>query len=245
MLSKINGLLVAFIVVALLFAGVLIYTHNEKSVDLIVSVVGTFIAAWAGGWAAFSAERKTREQAERNARLSNANKTLFTIATMFNVFDNLRRFFIDHERVRHSEYRAIQMDSPQPGMMQPLHFDYDSLNYFLDQDGELCSMALVELRVLDWSHLALLNTVELRAVAHDDLRKAVLSKNVPDLTLGMLPTLFSAEYRKLSALTDQFIKQVDEGIVATKRMEGQFQTALQKVFPGQSFLQVRFAQQPK
>jgi hypothetical protein len=137
------------------------------------------------------------------------------------------------------------MDSPQPGMMQPLHFDYDRLNYFLNQDGELCSMALVELRVLDWSHLALLNTVELRAVAHDDLRKAVLSKNVPDLTLDMLPTLFSAEYRKLSALTDQFIKQVDEVIVATKKMEGQFQIALQKVFPGQSFLQVRFAQQPK
>jgi hypothetical protein len=96
-LSKINGLLVAVIVVALMFAGVLIYTHNDKSVELIVSVFGTFIAAWAGGWAAFNAERKTCEQAERNARLSNANKALYTIATMFNVFDNLRRFYIDHE----------------------------------------------------------------------------------------------------------------------------------------------------
>jgi hypothetical protein len=137
------------------------------------------------------------------------------------------------------------MDSPQPGMMQPLHFDYDRLNYFLNQDGELCSMALAELRVLDWFHLALLNTVELRAVAHDDLRKAVLSKNVPDLTLDGLPILFSVEYSKLSGLTEQFIKQVDDGIIATKKMENQLQIALQRVFPGQSFLQVRFAEQPK
>jgi hypothetical protein len=244
MLSKINGLFVVVIVAAFLFAGVLVYVHSDKYVELIVTVFGTFIAAWAGGWAAFSSERKTREQAERNARISAANKALFAIATMFNVFDNLRQFYIDHEGLRQSDRRAYQMDSPQPGMMQPLRFDFDSLNYLLDQDGELCSMALVELRVLDWHHQALVNTVELRAIAHDDLRKAVLSKDAAEITPDMLPTMFKAEYTKLASLTDQFIKQVDEGIVATKRMDNQLQIALQSIFPGQSFLQIRFAQKP-
>ncbi|SDY67679.1 hypothetical protein SAMN04515617_11913 [Collimonas sp. OK242] len=242
MLSKFNRPFIVVILAAFIFSGVLIYTHHDRYVDLIVTVFGTFVAAWAGGWAAFSAERKTRDEAERNIRISSANKALFTIATMFNVFDNLRQFFIDHEDIRQSEDRAFLMDSPQPGMMQSLHFDFDSLNYFLDQDGELCSMALVELRVLDWHHQALLNTVELRAVAHDDLRKAVLSKNIPNLTHESLQTIFRAEYAKLAALTDQFIRQVDEGIATTKKMDNQMQIALQSIFPGQSFVQIRFAQ---
>ena len=242
MLSKINVLFVVAIFAALLFAGVLVYRHNDKYVELIVTIFATFVAAWAGGWAAFNAERKTREEAERNARISAANKALFAIATMFNVFDNLRRFYIDHEGARQSEDRAFVMDSPQPGMMQPLHFDYDSLNYLLDQDGELCSMALVELRVLDWHHQALLNTVELRAMAHDDLRKAAFSHSPPRLTRDALQADFKAEYAKLAALTEQFILQVDEGIAATQKMAHEFQIALQSIFQGQSFLQIRFAQ---
>ena len=240
MLSKLNGLFVA----AFLFFCVLIYSHNDKYFELIVTVFGTFVAAWAGGWAAFNAERKTREEAERNARISAANKALFDIATMFNVFDNLRCFYVDHKGVRQSADRTFLMDSPQPGMMQPLHFDYNSLNYLLDQDGELCSMALMELQVLDWHHQALLNTIELRAMAHDGLRKAAFSKSPPTLTSEALQADFKAEYTKLAALTDQFIRQVDEGIDATKMMNNQLQIALQSIFQGQSFLQIRFIQKP-
>jgi len=38
---------------------------------------------------------------------------------------------------------------------------------------------------------------------------------------------------------------VDEGIAATKKMDTQMQVALQSVFPGQSFLQIRFVEKPQ
>ena len=89
-----------------------------------------------------------------------------------------------------------------------------------------------------------LNVVELRAEAHEDLRNAVFSKNIQNLTQESMQTIFRAEYSKLAALTDQFIMQVDEGIALTVRMNTQMQVALQSVFPGQSFLQIKFAEKP-
>ena len=205
--SKFNGLFLAIFVAAVIFSIGLIYTHPDRQVDVAVAVFGTFLAAWAGGWAAFAAERRTHDDAERAARISAANRALFKIATMFNVFDNLRQFSIDHEGMRQRNDRAFMMDSPLAGMMQSLHFDFDSLSYFLDQNGELCSMVLIELQVLDWHHQNIVNTAVLRTEAHDDLRKAVFSKSIPNLTHESMQTVFRVEYSKLAALTDQFIIQ--------------------------------------
>jgi hypothetical protein len=95
----------------------------------------------------------------------------------------------------------------------------------------------VELRALDWHHQALLNTVERRAAAHDDLRMGILAKNIASLTSESIPTMFRTECARLVAITDLFKKQVDEGIASTKRLDPQMQSA----FPRQTFLQIRFA----
>lgn len=237
-------LLIAFglVVVFLVFQA---WKYPEKSGDQIINILGTFVAAWAGGWAAFSAERMTRDDAERKSRISAANKALFTIATMFNVFENLRQFYIDADNLREDQYRALNMDSPQPGMMQALHFDFDSLNFFLDQEGDVSSMALMELQLLDWRNQLVINTVELRAKATDDLHKAIQTKPVANSTPDVIKTLYSAEYKKLAALTDQLIQEVDAGIDLTKKMDATMQTALQLQFPGQNFLQINFVEKPQ
>src|SRR2546427_2893059 len=148
-----------------LFYGPLIVAEHflDKTIEQFSLIAGTFVAAWAGGWAAFSAERRTRDEMERKSRISAANKALFVVATMYNVFDNLRQFYIDKGNLRQDPNRALAIDSPQPGMMQVLHFDFDALNYFLDVDGATSSMALMELQLLDWHYQLLINTVELRA----------------------------------------------------------------------------------
>jgi hypothetical protein len=206
-------------------------------------MIATFVAAWAGGWAAFSAERRTRDKAERASQVSAANKALFTIATMYNIFDNLRRFFLEQGGLRESPHRALLVDSPQPGTMQLLRFDFDALNYFLEPDGDVCSMALMELQVLEWHYQLLVNTVELRAAAVDDLHKALRALRGAT-TLETAQSLASVEYSKADALTNQFIRLVDEGIQLTKAMDRTMQTALQYQFPGQDFVQINFATQP-
>ena len=109
-------LIVLGIVISLLLT-IMEWKNVEKPVDLAITVAATFVAAWAGGWAAFSAERKTRDDAELDARISAANKALFTIATMFNAFDNLRRFYFAADGQQYDpKQNAITIDSPLPGM---------------------------------------------------------------------------------------------------------------------------------
>ena len=214
----------------------------DKAVEQIGLIAATFVAAWAGGWAAFSAERNTRSEAERKARISAANKALFVIATMYNVFENLCRFYIDKGNLRNNPNRALMMDSPQPGMMEKLHFDFDELSYFLDAEGDVSSMALMELQVLDWHFQMLINTIELRAMAAEDLHKAIRAQPISNLTADSVPALYQMEYKKSLALTDQLIEFVDAGIKLTKEMNEKMKVALQQQFPGQGFLQINFAE---
>ena len=207
--------------------------------DIGTTLVGTFVGAWAGGWAAFRGERRTRERVERNSRISAANKALFTIATMYNSLDNLRQFYI--EAHRNDPNRALTMNSPQPGMMQALHFDFDSINYFLDQEGEACSMALMELQVLDWHYQIVVNTAELRAKAGDELHQAIRANPIANPNLETIKAVYAAEYGRLAALTDQLIEVVDEGIAMTRQANDKMQKALQLQFPEQSLLQIKFA----
>lgn len=242
------GGVIGFALLLLLVSyGELIVTDRlqDKVIEQMSLMVGTFVAAWAGGWAAFNAERRTRDNAERKSRISAANKALFVIATMYNVFDNLRQFYIDKGDLRQHPHRALIIDSPQPGMMQILHFDFDALNYFLDTEGDIASMALMELQLLDWHYQLLVNTIELRAKAAEDLHKAIQAKNVGNLELDGVKTIFPIEYRKSAALTDQLIQLVDEGINLTKAMDRKMQIALQQQFSGQSFVQIKFAEKPQ
>jgi len=43
---------------------------SEKFYEFAITAIVTGIAAWAGGAAAFKAERKTREDAERKSRIA-------------------------------------------------------------------------------------------------------------------------------------------------------------------------------
>jgi hypothetical protein len=238
--------MICFYIFSYAILTLIIATHQDifsgKLYEFAGTAIVTGIAAWVGGWAAFSSERKTREDAERKSRISSANKALFTIATIDNVFKNLRQFYIDIDNHRENPDRAFLMDSPQTGMMQVIHFDFDSINYFLDEDGEECSMALMELQVLDWHFQVVVNTIELRSKAFEDLHKAIKSNPIANITTQAIRTIYNAEYHRLAELTDQMIQQVDEGIIVTKKVYVMMLAALQLQFPGQSFLQIKFAE---
>jgi hypothetical protein len=58
---------------------------------------------------------------------------------MFEFMDNIRQFQIDKDDISNDPQRAVTMDSPQQGMVTPLHFDLDELAYVLDAPGEMGS----------------------------------------------------------------------------------------------------------
>jgi hypothetical protein len=163
---------------------------------------------------------------------------------MFSTFENLRQFYIDKDKARDNPYKALFMDSPQQGMMQTIHFDFDSISYFLDQDGDICSMTLMELQLLDWHYQLISNTAELRAKAFDELHKMFKETHLSIDDYETIKALYFTDYNKLDLLTDQFIELVDEGINITKLSYSQMQAALKEQFSNQAFLQINFEEKP-
>ncbi len=210
--------------------------------ELLVTMIATGIAAYVGGWAAFGAERERRAEEELKKQVSASNKAIFVAFTIYESLDNLRKYYIDKNGTRHSKFRAINMDSPQAGMMQCVSFDFDSLNFFLDADDDISASTLMELQVLDWHFRMVINTVELRARAVEELHKAMLAQPVVNITPENIQTVYSSHFMKLSALTDQFVTMVDDGIILAKKADDRLRAALALQFPKQDFLRVNYAE---
>lgn len=214
----------------------------DKLVELMGIAIATLIAAWAGGWAAFKAERETQNSNRRAERISAANKAIFSIATAYTAYENLRQYAIDMDGVRDDIDRALKMDSPQAGMMKGITFNFDELSFFLDQPGETGSTALMELMLFEWQYQVLLQTIESRAQAFEELHIAIQSNPLGNHSPAAVKTRFPAQYAKLDALTNQLIEHVDTGLTSAKEINRKMQLALQCQFPGQSFLQINFQQ---
>ncbi len=215
--------------------------HLAKLTDLAGLFGVTFLAAWAGGWAAFSAERKTRDQKEWDARISATNRAIFKIAQIYEVYGNLREFFIRGSETRNDPDRALKMNSPQPGMLSAIKFNFDELSFLLDMPGSTDMSVVMDLMRLEWRYQVLTATVDLRARAADDLHRIMRQRPLANLQPGGAAMFYRQEYDKATALTDQLIDLVSDGLEHTKDVNQKFQSTLRLRFPGQSFLQINFA----
>jgi hypothetical protein len=75
---------------------------SDKVYEFVGTGIVTFVAAWAGGWAAFKAERTTREDKEREdikrRNIVNGNSAIFTLMRMVNKLFLIRRDIINPTR---------------------------------------------------------------------------------------------------------------------------------------------------
>lgn len=212
----------------------------EKAINIVGVAVATFVAAWAGGWAAFGAERRTQEINRMNSRISAANKAVFTIATAHTVFENIKEHFIDANDVRSDPQRALRMDSPQSGMLSNIEFDFDELGYFLDHAEDICAAALKELMEFEWQYRILFQSVEQRAKAWEDLHMAILANPIANLSDESIKTIYVLPYRRLDSATTQMIESVEDGLKSAQSVYLTMQKALKCQFPDQVFLQINF-----
>lgn len=238
-------LFVALSAVCLYYILNLLVEHPDKMQELLVTLIATGIAAFVGGWAAFGAERERRAEEELKKRVSASNKAIFVAFTIHESLDNLRQYCIDKNGARDSKYRALVIDSPQAGMMQFIGFDFDSLNFFLDADDKVSATTLMELQVLDWHYQMVRTTVELRAQAAEELHNLMLAQHSTNISLESIATIYGANFTKLSALTDQLVTMVDDGVILAKKADEQLRAALAHQYPKQEFLQVNYVEQPQ
>ena len=206
------------------------------------TLVATSAAAWAGGWAAFRAERNTQEINKRNSRLSYANKAIFQISQAYEMMENLRRYYIVADNWRNDPDRALKMNSPQPGMMARIEFNFDELSFLLDQKGD-APAALQALMIFDWQLRVLHETIEQRARAREQLELVI--QQIPALAKSAeaIRGVAHVPYAKLEAHTDQMIESVDSGLITAIAVYGQLQAICAEIILGQTILRVNFAGQ--
>ncbi len=194
--------------------------HSNKVSELIITVIVTGIAAWAGGAAAFRAERTTREINLRNKQISAANRAIFKLDQLFNLYLNLKESMVDPSR--NDEHRFRTMGSPQPGMLPLITFNFDELSFLLDRPGEGLKL-LEELLVLEWKYQVLMITVDHRARF---LEAYVRSQD-------------NRAINALTASTNQMIENIDLVPAAAKKAYLLFCSVLTETFPGQAFLRIQ------
>lgn len=217
----------------------IIAQHPDKAPELITVALSTCLAAWVGGWAAFSAERIRREEEEKKTQISAGNKALFTVTTMYDAADNLRRFYVEAGNGRGHPARAIEMNSPLPGIMQPVHFDLESLTYLLDASGSVSAQALRELQDLDWAYSNMLGIINERAHAYMRLMTTLSQQAQTNLTeLEAAKHRHPYLYSQLAKFTDQMIAEIDNCIAKARATEGNLRKALELQFPAEALLQV-------
>lgn len=208
--------------------------------EVVILMVGTFVGGWAGGVAAFKAERETQELNRRAERIAAANKAIFTILMLYEVYENLRQHCIDTEAVRKAADRVLNIDSPQPGMMKDIEFHFDELDFLLELPEEVGAAVMRKLMFFQWQYGILVQTVEQRAKAFEDLYRARHANPVVNADESHIRHLFPAEYRKLEALTNQMIDLVNEGISEAKTIDSKLREVLQQQFPKHVFLKINF-----
>jgi len=217
--------------------------YSGKALEALSVLFTTLIGAWAGAAAAFYSERKAREGKETASRISAANKAVFAIAQMYMVLENLREFYIDKDNARRDPNRALKMDSPQPGMVKEIGFNFDELSFFLDQPGNSSAQILMELMLLEWKYQIVHQTVELRANAIGELRREMQARplaNINQIGVDGIRQFYNAPYMRVESLTDQFSTVVDDGIKTTRETNANLQKSLEGLFTGQGFLQINF-----
>ena len=204
----------------LMMTGAFFIEYSNKVPELIITVIVTGIAAWAGGAAAFRAERTTREINLRNKQISAANRAIFKLDQLFNLYLNLKESMVDP--CRSDEHRFRTMDSPQPGMLPVITFNFDELSFLLDRPGEGLKL-LEELLVLEWKYQVLMITVDHRA--------RFLEAYVRGHDLLAI--------NALTASTNQMIENIDLVPAAAKKAYLLFCSVLTETFPGQTFLRIQ------
>jgi len=193
----------------------------------------TALGAFAGGWAAFSAERRTENQNKIAAHVSAANKAIFQIARLYLICENLNDQFIKGER--ENKLRAVIISSPPKNFVPNFHFAFDELSFLLDfPDNTEAPNLLFELIRYEDNYNILVGTIDARAEAMETFAQ---TRHTPPVVANAPQNVeVMPEFRKLQALTDGMITGIDTTITESKRIYDQLRAVLQQHFQGQEFV---------
>lgn len=230
--------------VSLPLIGLLLYQISSMFIDKLYEFVATgivtFVAAWAGGWAAFNAERTTRERKEKEdikrRNIVNGNSSIFTLIRMLNKLVGLQRQIIEPIRDSHSRF----LDMPPTAIVEKddIKLNIENLYFLLETvDMNLLAEVIIE----EERYRSAIDAINLRSQLHLHEVQPLLEHNGfvqgGNYSFAEIEGMLGQRlYATIILATDQAIDHVDKAVVSIKTVSDKLTASLKKQYPDEKII---------
>lgn len=213
---------------------------SGKVYEFVVTGIVTFLAAWAGGWAAFNAERTTRERKEeeefKRHVIVNGNSAIFTLMRMANKLANIQRQIIDPER--DSPVRYISMRPLRVQEKDDVRLNIEGLYFLLETDDR---NLLGEISAAEEYYKGAIDALNGRSQLHlDDVQPLLESggfESGGSYSHEELAAMLGVRiYESIQLATNEAVDHIDMALLRIKGVSGELSVSLKKQYPSEKII---------
>lgn len=201
----------------------------------ILPTLATLVAVFFGAWFAFSLQSKSKKNEERNKKIANGNKALFTLCQHVNNLWLIQKKIIDPFREHPGIHIAMRPTLDFEN--DDTYFDIDGLKFLLDTEFQ---QLLLDLHIEDQRYKTTIRLVNFRSQLH-------LNQVQPRLESARITEeqYYSSEYWEeaighrlyltLQRATEELVSNVDNTLQSTIEIKDRVIEAFKELFPGEKF----------
>jgi hypothetical protein len=204
--------------------------------DPIISGVTTLVAAFAGAWFAYALSKHERTRDLIDARVAAANRAIFALLRQFNSLHIIRLQEINPRRG--DPLRCLNIPALSAVPSSSVHVDLDALTFLLETDDR---QVLGELMSADNNFHSAVQAITERSACHRNAVQPVLAAaevhRGQETNLAEVQAILGhALHQEISEATDLMIQIVDQTLVSTQAIAGQFREAMLRQYPKRTFI---------
>lgn len=206
----------------------------------VLAVLATLIASFAGAWAAFRFESQGRIAEERKKNIGAGNRAIYSVYALWNVLEQFRKEVLEPYR-SHPDAWLNLAAHPSPPIATD-RFQTADLQFLLEKDqaGVFAALMLEEQRfnlaidlIRSRSDLVLNDVFPKMAAAGFSVGH-IQNQDAVEKALGV------DLCHKLKQITASIFQNVDEDLTSLRSVYVDLRKALERLYPGQTFLQIIF-----
>lgn len=208
--------------------------------DLIVSSLATIAAAFAGAWAAFRFEDRSRRKETVDRHVAAANRALYTVFNLWNILAQFRKEVIDPVRGRADTW--LNMPATVASGYGLTSFQADELAFLLQTDY---AQAYTDLLLEEQRFAIAMELIRTRS-------QLILSRVFPrmaaagvavggQLTENDIVRIVGIDtVHELKPVTESIVSHVDEDVQSLRVVHNKLRAAMKGIYPKKDILRVRF-----
>lgn len=220
------------IVLFLLYKAFNVSTH-AVFLQISTTLLGTLVAAWAGGLAAFRSEQKRKESEIKDLRITAANNAIFYINVIKYEVNRLNDNYLQPALERGDS--NLSMSTPPKHFLKEISFDHSSIGFLLLANPDCCPQSVWGLNQLEDYYRTIVSLNALRTDAIEQLYE--IDHGILQITFPGIHGVRQEFLRqRIGEYTTLFIHDVGACISLATEVEASLRQCLETLFPDQDFL---------